>query len=128
MKKIITTANAQSPVGAYSQATVGAGILYASGQIAIHPATGQLALDSIEAETRQVMKNLSAVLAKANSSFDEVLKCTIFLSDMKNYEKVNEVYAEYFSQETAPARECVQVTHLPKYANVEISLIAMVKR
>ncbi|MCH2045173.1 MAG: Rid family detoxifying hydrolase [Saprospiraceae bacterium] len=127
MKKIIITSNAPSPVGPYNQATVANGILYASGQIAINPATGDLVLDSIEAETKQVMENLKAVLDKAGSSFEQVLKCTIFLSDMGNYGKVNEVYARYFDEETAPARECVEVANLPKYVNVEISLLAVVE-
>jgi 2-iminobutanoate/2-iminopropanoate deaminase len=101
------------------------GTLYVSGQIALNPATGDLVQDSIEAETHQVMKNLQAILTEAGLTFEEVLKCSVFVSDMGNYSRINAVYAEYFNEDTAPARELVEVANLPKYVNVEISLIAV---
>lgn len=124
MKKIINTKNAPAPVGPYNQAVVHNYTLYVSGQIAIDPATGKLVLDDIESETRQVMENLKAILTEAGLTFKEVLKVTIFVSDMGNYEKINGVYGKYFDDKTAPARELVQVVRLPKDVNIEISLIA----
>lgn len=124
MKKIIITQNAPAPIGPYSQGVVKGNMLFTSGQIAINPRTGSLVLDSIESETKQVMENLKAVLSKAGMDFSNVLKTSIFLSDMKNFGKVNEVYATYFDEATAPARETVEVANLPKYVNVEISMIA----
>ncbi|MCB0457351.1 MAG: RidA family protein [Flavobacteriaceae bacterium] len=124
MKKIINTPNAPAPIGPYSQGVVNGNLLFTSGQIAINPRTGSLVMDSIEAETKQVMENLKAVLSKAGMDFSNVLKTSIFLSDMKNFGKVNEVYATYFDDATAPARETVEVANLPKYVNVEISMIA----
>ncbi|MCB0653063.1 MAG: Rid family detoxifying hydrolase [Saprospiraceae bacterium] len=124
MKKIINTKNAPAPVGPYNQAVVHNYTLYVSGQIAIDPATGKLVLDDIESETRQVMENLKAILTEAGLTFKEVLKVTIFVSDMGNYEKINGVYGKYFDDKTAPAREMVQVVRLPKDVNIEISLIA----
>ena len=124
MKKIINTPNAPTPIGPYSQGVVNGNLLFTSGQIAINPRTGSLVMDSIEAETKQVMENLKAVLSKAGMDFSNVLKTSIFLSDMKNFGKVNEVYATYFDDATAPARETVEVANLPKYVNVEISMIA----
>lgn len=123
-KKIINTVNAPNPVGPYNQAVLANGTLYVSGQIAIHPPSGELVLDSIEAETRQVMENLKAILQEAGLSFEDVLKCSVFVSDMGNYARINAIYAEYFDEATAPARELVEVANLPKYVNVEISLIA----
>lgn len=124
MKKIINTAHAPAPVGPYNQAIVHNDTLYVSGQIAINPASGELVLDSIEAETRQVMENLKAILAEADLTFGNVVKCSVFVSDMHNYGRINAVYAEYFDEATAPARELVEVANLPKFVNVEISLIA----
>jgi 2-iminobutanoate/2-iminopropanoate deaminase len=124
MKKIINTSNAPAPVGPYNQAVLFNGTLYVSGQIAIHPATGALVMDSIEAETHQVLKNLGAILAAAELSFEDVFKCSVFVSDMNLYSRINAVYAEYFVEETAPARELVQVANLPKFVNIEISAIA----
>ncbi|MEZ4779354.1 MAG: RidA family protein [Flavobacteriaceae bacterium] len=124
MKKIINTPNAPAPIGPYSQAVMKGNMLFTSGQIAINPRTGSLVMDSIEAETKQVMENLKALLSKAGMDFSHVLKTSIFLSDMKNFGKVNEVYATYFDEATAPARETVEVANLPKYVNVEISMIA----
>lgn len=99
-------------------------MLFTSGQIAFNPATGELVLDDIHSETKQVMENLKAVLTEAGMDFSHVLKTSIFISDMQNFSKINEVYATYFDEATAPARETVEVANLPKYVNVEISMIA----
>ncbi len=124
MKKIIFTKNAPAPIGPYSQSTMVGNTLYTSGQIAINPLNGELVTSNIEEETKQVMENLKAVLTEANMTFEHVFKTTIFISDMKNFAKINTVYAKYFNAETAPARETVEVANLPKYVNVEISVIA----
>lgn len=124
MKKIINSSNAPAPVGPYNHATAHNGTLYVSGQIALNPATSELILDNIEAETEQVMNNLQAILTEAGLTFHDVLKCSVFVSDMGNYGRINAVYAKYFDEATAPARELVEVANLPKYVNVEISLIA----
>jgi 2-iminobutanoate/2-iminopropanoate deaminase len=124
MKKIIQTDKAPAPVGPYNQAIIHNDTLYASGQIALDPATGDLITDTIENETRRVMKNIEALLAEADLTFADVLKCSIFVSDIGNYGRINAVYAEYFDEATAPARELVQVAALPKGVNVEISVIA----
>ena len=124
MKKIIYTDKAPAPIGPYSQAILTGNTLYTSGQIAIDPETGELILNDIETETRQVMKNLSAVLSAAGMTFADVVKTTIFISDMNDFAKINGVYGSYFSEENAPARETVQVSVLPKRVNVEISMIA----
>ena len=124
MKNIITTKNAPAPIGPYSQAVLKGGMLYTSGQIAIDPKTGALALGDIKAETKLVMENLKAILSEVGMTFENVLKTSIFISDMENFSKINEVYATYFNEATAPARETVEVANLPKYVNVEISLIA----
>mgnify|MGYP000896083869 CR=1 FL=1 len=127
MKKIINTTNAPSPVGPYNQSTAHNGTLYVSGQIAIDPASGELLTRTIEEETHQVMKNLQAILQEAGLTFEDVLKCSVFVSDMNNYSRINEVYATYFQEDTAPARELVEVANLPKFVNIEISLIAAMK-
>ncbi len=124
MKKIINTENAPAPVGPYNQSTFFNGILFVSGQIAINPETGELVMDTIENEAHQVMKNIQAVLAEAGLTFENILKCSVFVSDMNNYSRINAVYAEYFDEETAPARELVEVANLPKFVNIEISVIA----
>ncbi len=126
MKKIIYTPNAPNPVGPYSQAVQLGSTLYVSGQIAINPESGDLVNDSIESETRQVMSNLKAILEAAGSSFSQVVKCEVFVSDMENYGRINKIYAEFFEEATAPARALVEVANLPKYVNVEISAIAQV--
>jgi 2-iminobutanoate/2-iminopropanoate deaminase len=124
MKKIIQTDKAPAPVGPYNQAVIHNGTLYASGQIAINPATGELVKGSIEEETRQVMENIKAILTEADLSFEDVIKCSVFVSDMNDYGRINAVYAEYFNEDTAPARELVEVGNLPKFMNIEISVIA----
>jgi len=124
MKKIIETANAPSPVGPYSQAIIHNGTLYISGQVAIDPSTGKVITGTIEEETKMVMANVKAVLKEAGLTFEDVVKCSIFVSDMDNYEKINKVYATYFDEATAPARELVEVARLPKDVNIEISAIA----
>jgi len=121
---IITSAQAPVPIGPYSQAVVANGVLYASGQIALDPATGSLVQDDIETETHQVMKNLQAVLQEAGLGFAQVVKCTIFVKDMENFSRINGIYGQYFAQ-SAPARETVEVSRLPKDVNVEISCIAV---
>ena len=124
MKKVINTKNAPKAIGPYSQAILSGNTLYCSGQIAINPDTGNLVIENITAETNQVMKNISAVLKAADMTFDNVVKCSIFMIDMNDYSAVNKVYAKYFS-ESPPARESVQVSVLPKNVNVEISIIAV---
>lgn len=123
-KKIIQTDKAPAPIGPYNQAIQYGDILYTSGQIAINPATGALETENIKAETKLVMENLKAVLAAANMDFTNVIKASIFVSDMHNFAQINEVYGSYFNEETAPARETVEVANLPKFVNVEISVIA----
>jgi 2-iminobutanoate/2-iminopropanoate deaminase len=122
-KKIILTGNAPAPIGPYSQAVQFGNMLFISGQIPIDPQTGDLVQGSIEAETTQVMINLQAILQQAGMDFTNIIKTTIFLMDMGQFAKVNEVYGKYFTSEP-PARETVQVSGLPKGVNVEISMIA----
>jgi len=124
MKKIIKTKNAPAPIGPYNQAVLKGNMLFTSGQIAINPDTGMLNIEDIKVETKTVMENLKAVLQEADMSFENVLKSSIFISDMNNFTAINEVYASYFNEATAPARETVEVANLPKYVNVEISMIA----
>ena len=125
MKKIINTTKAPAPIGPYNQAVLTGNTLYTSGQIALDPDTMELVLDDIKTETRQVMENMKAVLAAANMTFNNVIKSSIFISDMNNFKQINEVYGEYFEEATAPARETVEVANLPKFVNVEISMIAV---
>ena len=125
MKKIISTTKAPAPIGPYNQAVLSGNTLYTSGQIAIDAETGELILDSIEAETKKVMENMKAVLEAAEMTFENVVKSSIFISDMNNFSEINKVYAQYFDEETAPARETVEVANLPKFVNVEISMIAI---
>ncbi|MBT6030451.1 MAG: RidA family protein [Crocinitomicaceae bacterium] len=122
-KTIIETRNAPSPIGPYSQAVACNGMLYLSGQIALNPETDELVTSSIEAETKQVMENINAILLEAGCSLNSVVKCSIFISDMGNFNKINAVYGAYFTN-NAPARECVEVSVLPKNVNVEITAIA----
>lgn len=125
MKQIITTSKAPQPIGPYNQAVLVGNTLYTSGQIALHPETGELIMSSIEEETTQVMENMKAVLDAAEMSFENVVKTSIFISDMENFSKINSIYGKYFDDATAPARETVEVANLPKYVNVEISMIAI---
>ena len=123
MKTIINTSNAPAPIGPYSQAVKSGNLLFVSGQIAIDPKTGDLKNTDIDIETRQVMKNIAAILLEAGMGFDSIVKTSIFLKDMNDFAKVNAIYGENFS-ENPPARETVQVSRLPKDVNVEISVIA----
>ena len=125
MKKIITSKNAPRPIGPYNQAVIANGFMYISGQVGMNPKTGKIIKDSISEETEQVMKNLSSILNEASITFENVVKTTIFLSDMNDFSLVNEVYGKYFDEDTAPARETVQVSKLPLGVNVEISMIAL---
>ena len=125
MKKIINTQNAPAPIGPYNQAVLSGNTLYISGQIPINPKTGTLVENDIKAETKQSMENLKAILMEAGMTFEHVVKASIFLKDMNQFSQVNEVYGKYFDADTAPARETVEVANLPKFVNVEISMIAI---
>ncbi len=126
MKKTIKTSHAPAPIGPYNQAILHGNMLYTSGQIAMDPTTGELVLGTIEEETKLVMENLKAILTEAGMTFENVLKSTIFISDMDNFAAINKVYGAYFNDATAPARETVEVARLPKSVNVEISVIACI--
>jgi 2-iminobutanoate/2-iminopropanoate deaminase len=123
-RTIINTSDAPAPIGPYNQALLAGDMLFVSGQICIDPASGALKNEDIKTETDQVMKNLQAILAEAGMNFSQVVKTTIFITDMNRFAEVNEVYGRYFDN-TFPARETVQVSALPKFVNVEISMIAM---
>ena len=125
MKKIIQSSKAPSPIGPYNQAILAGNTLYISGQIGIDASTGQWVNDSIENETKQVLQNLIYILEEAGFSLDDVIKCSIFVSDMNNYNRINKVYQSFFGEDNAPARELVEVSALPKFVNVEISAIAV---
>ena len=125
MKTIINTSKAPAPIGPYNQAVLTGNTLYTSGQIAIDAETGALVMDNIQVETKQVMENLKAVLEAAEMTFENVIKTSIFISDMHNFSQINDVYAQYFDTDSAPARETVEVANLPKFVNVEISMIAV---
>ena len=124
-KQIIITEKAPAPIGPYSQAVKANGFVFISGQVAFIPATGELELSNLQAETHQVMKNLGEILSEAKLTFGHIVKTTIFLSDMSLFAQVNEVYGSYFSGDH-PARETVAVKGLPRGVNVEISVIAVV--
>ena len=124
-KQIIQTSKVPAPIGPYSQAVIANGFLFASGQVAFNPATGELVLTDILSETKQVMENIKAILDEAKLSFAHVVKTSIFLSDMQLFAQVNEVYASYFTADF-PARETVAVKTLPRNVNVEISITAVV--
>ena len=124
MKQVISTHNAPAAIGPYSQAILSGNTLYCSGQIAINPATGDLVMDNIRAETTQVMQNIAAVLKEAEMDYSHVVKCSIFMKDMNDYAAINSVYANSFG-ENPPPREAVEVSDLPKNVNVEISVIAV---
>lgn len=124
MKIILNTPNAPAPIGPYNQATAFNNMLFISGQIALDPLTGELDNADVPTEARRVMENLKAILENAGTGFENVLKTTIFLTDMAYFGAVNEVYGAYFPEGTAPARETVAVLALPKMVRVEISMIA----
>jgi 2-iminobutanoate/2-iminopropanoate deaminase len=124
MKKIINTKNAPAPIGPYNQAVMVGDMLYTSGQIAINPETNELEMENIQSETKLVMDNLGAILTEAGMDFSNIIKCSIFISDMNNFGQINEVYGSYFTSDF-PARETVEVACLPKSVNVEISAIAV---
>ncbi len=126
MKKEIQTNNAPSPIGPYSQAILYNNMLFISGQIAINPSTGNIITNSIEKETHQVMNNIKAILEEAEFELKNIVKCSIFISDMKKFSKINKVYGSYFKS-PYPSRETVEVSCLPKNVNVEISVIAAKK-
>ena len=123
-KKIITTSNAPAPIGPYNQAVLVNNTLYISGQICIDPQSGSLKNRDIQDETHQVMQNLKSILSEAGMTFDNVVKTTIFITDMNQFSDINEIYGKYFNGDF-PARETVQVSALPKFVNVEISMIAV---
>ena len=125
MKKVIETTEAPAPIGPYNQAILVDNTLYVSGQIALNPKTMELVNKDIQAETTQVMKNLSEVLKAAGMDFTNVVKTTIYLADMGDFALVNEEYGGYFNDDDAPARETVQVAQLPKNVRIEISVIAI---
>ena len=124
-KEIIQTSKVPAPIGPYSQAVIANGFLFASGQVAFDPTTGELVLTDIQAETRQVMENIKAILEEAKLSFANVVKTTIFLSDMQLFAQVNEVYGSYFTA-NFPARETVAVKTLPRNVNIEVSITAVI--
>ena len=123
MKKAINISNAPKPIGPYSQGLLVNGMLFISGQIPLNPFSGELLKDDVQAQTKQVMANILAILKEADMDFSDVVKASIFLSDMNNFEKVNETYASYFKADP-PARECIQAARLPKNVDIEISVIA----
>lgn len=124
MPRAISIPGAPAPIGPYSQAILIKDTLYISGQIPINPTTGELVNDSIEASTHRVLQNIEALLNEAGMNFSNVVKCSIFLKDLSNFDRVNAVYASYFNT-TPPARETVEVSRLPKDVEVEISCIAV---
>ena len=125
MKKVIYTENAPAPIGPYSQAILSGNTLYASGQIAIDVQSGKLIQSDIQSETKQIMSNIQEVLRAADMNFENIVKTSIFIKDMDQFQEINEAYAAYFSSENPPARETVEVSRLPKDVNVEISIIAV---
>lgn len=124
MKKAILTSDAPAPIGPYSQAIRAGNTLYISGQIPIDPASGDLIITSIEEETHQVLKNIGAILASAGLNYTNVVSCSVFVTDMNLFTRINAVYTLYFSEGIPPARALVQVSALPKFVNIEISAIA----
>lgn len=124
-RQTITTPKAPAPIGPYSQAVLSGDTLYVSGQIALDPQSGQLKIDDLKDETHCVMRNLKAILNQAQMNFDQVVKCTIFISDMNDFGIINTIYGQYFDEKNAPARETVQVAALPKNVHIEISAIAV---
>lgn len=127
MKKVINTPDAPAPIGPYNQAIMAGETLYVSGQIALNPVNGELMNSNLEEETEQVFRNLKAILTAADMNFENVVKCSIFITDMNDFAEINTIYEKYFDGKAAPARETVAVANLPKFVNVEISLIAVVQ-
>ena len=125
IKSIIQTSHAPEPIGAYSQAILFGNTLYTSGQIALNPVSMELEIETIEIESKQVLENLKAILHAADMTFENVVKASVFVTNMLDFSKINNVYARYFDQKTLPAREIIQVAALPKNVNIEISFIAM---
>lgn len=125
MKKIYNTSNAPAPLGPYNQAVMAGNMFFTSGQIAINSKSGELVLNNIKDETQQVMENLKAVLNTAELDFSNVVKTSIFITSMSDFNDINEVYGSYFEKDQAPARETVEVAQLPAGVNVEISMIAI---
>ena len=123
MKKTVNIPNAPAPVGPYSQAIIHNDLMIASGQIAINPVNGELNTSSVAVELNQILKNIDALLESAELKRENILKCSIFLKNMNDFNEVNEIYADYFN-EPFPARETVEVSRLPKDVNIEISFIA----
>ena len=124
MKEVINTTNAPAPIGPYSQAIATGNFVFVSGQIPMDPSTGEIISENIKAETKKVMENIQAILTEAGLTFGNVVKTSIFLTDMQSFAQVNEVYGTYFTDQF-PARETIQVAALPKNVNVEISVIAI---
>lgn len=125
-KTVVRSASAPEPIGAYSQAIRTGNMLFVSGQIALDPATGELITANIAVETKQVMRNIKAVLEEAGATMDHVVKATIFLKDLSQFQAVNEAYGSFFHG-TFPARETVEVSRLPKDVSIEISVVAVVE-
>jgi len=125
-KTMIETNNAPAAIGPYAQGVKVGNLIFTSGQLPVNPATGELITNDIQAETRQCLENIKAILEEAGSSLDHAVKLTVFIKDMNQFSKINEVYATYFPGDK-PARSCVEVARLPKDANIEIEAIAMVK-
>ena len=126
MKEIIKTKNAPAPIGPYNQAIKAGNTLYISGQIPLIPSTMELLKGTIQEETELVMESLKSILKEAGMTFENVVKTTIFIDNMNNFQDVNEVYGKYFKDESAPARETVAVKTLPKSVRIEISMVAVV--
>ena len=125
MKKIYNTSNAPSPLGPYNQAVMAGNMIFTSGQIAINSKSGELVINNVKDETKQVMENLKAVLNTANLDFTNVVKASIFITSMNDFNDINDVYGSYFEKGQEPARETVEVAKLPAGVNVEISMIAI---
>jgi len=124
MKSIFKTEKAPAPIGPYNQAVAYGNLLFVSGQIALDPSSGELVNGSIEEEAHRVLKNVGAILNEAGLSFEHVIKASVFVKDMNEFSRINAVYAQYFKEDTAPARELVEVANLPRFVNLEISVIA----
>lgn len=123
MKKIINSSKAPAPIGPYNHSVSVGNFLFISGQIPFDQSTETLITSGIEDETKQVMQNLAHILSEAGMTFENVVKATIFITNMEDFGIINEIYGSYFNSETAPARECVQVAKLPRNVNIEISMI-----